>query len=345
MKELQSWREEKRSAWLYRILSEIESGSTLGNFFAKMGEEAEKQAKFWEDALDRSGGSPLPPFVPDLRSRVAARLLKWLGPVPLRPVLAALKIRGLSVYSTSLSSHLLPRSLKDVGRRHRGAGASGVLRASIFGINDGLVSNASLILGVAGAAPQPDFILLSGIAGLLAGAFSMGAGEFISVKSQREMFEYQIQLEEEELKEYPQEEAEELALIYQAKGLSPEEARDFSQKLIADPERALDTLAREELGLNPQELGSPWGAALFSFFSFSLGALLPLLPWFLFRGGTGILITMALTAAMLFLVGAAMSLFTGRRALAGGLRMLGIGGAACAITFFIGKFLGVALSP
>ena len=213
----------------------------------------------------------------------------------------------------------------------------------MFGVNDGLVSNASLILGVAGAGPDPRVIMLSGVAGLLAGAFSMAAGEYLSVRSQREMLEYQIGLEREELSQYPEEEAEELSLIYQARGLPEAEAKRLATSMIADPVRGLDALAREELGLNPDELGSPWGAASFSFVFFAAGALIPLLPFLVARGTAALAATVALTALALFGVGATLSLFTGRQAWLGGLRMLGIGAAAGAATYAIGTLLGVGL--
>jgi VIT1/CCC1 family predicted Fe2+/Mn2+ transporter len=170
----------------------------------------------------------------------------------------------------------------------------------------------------------------------------MAAGEYVSMRAQREMFEYQIGLERDELDQYPDEEAAELALIYAAKGLGPDEARRLADTLMRDPERALDTLAREELGLNPDELGSPWVAAVSSFLAFAAGAALPLLPFLL--GHTEALgLSIALTALGLFSVGASMSLFTGRHALLSGLRMLGIGGAAGLATWFIGAWLGVTL--
>jgi VIT1/CCC1 family predicted Fe2+/Mn2+ transporter len=262
----------------------------------------------------------------------------------MRGVLAAMKVRGMSIYNPP--EHVVPTSLEQVGRRHRGMGG-GNLRAAVFGVNDGLVSNASLIMGVAGASgpsASGGVILLAGVAGLLAGAFSMAAGEYLSVRSQREMYEYQIGLEREELEEYPQEEAAELALIFQAKGLDREEARRLAEKIIADPDRALDTLTREELGLNPDELGSPWGAALFSFVAFSAGASVPLLPFFFNAGMTALFAAIGLTAAALFGVGAALSLFTGRHAWRGGLRMLAIGGAAGGATYLIGRALGVVLA-
>jgi VIT1/CCC1 family predicted Fe2+/Mn2+ transporter len=214
----------------------------------------------------------------------------------------------------------------------------------VFGVNDGLVSNAGLILGVAGATADSRVILLSGTAGLLAGAFSMAAGEYISVRAQREMFEKQIAAERDELAKYPAEEAAELALIYQARGLSREDAKRVANQLISDPKNALDTLAREELGLNPHELGSPWRAALSSLLSFGLGAFLPLIPFTVTGGPAALRSSIAVAAVALFCVGATISLFTGRGALWGGLRMLLIGSAAGGATFLIGKWLGVAIS-
>ncbi len=346
---LQNWKEEMRSSYLYRILAEKEKGTRRGGLFRSLTDEAVKQADIWKRKIENSGKKVPSEFVPDLRTKILASLVRIFGARPLKMALAAVKVRGMAVYSSShLLEHSLPTSLQDIGQRHRTAGAGGNLRAAVFGVNDGLVSSASLIFGVAGgvagAGSDTKIILLSGIAGLLAGSFSIAAGEFVSVRSQREMYEYQIGLEQEELKEYPREEAEELALIYEAKGLTAEEARDVATKLIADPKRALDTLAREELGLNPDELGSPLGAAVSSFFSFAAGALVPLAPFLFEMGKKNLEVSVALTGASLFLVGAALSLFTGRSAVLGGLRMLGIGGSAGAVTYLIGHWLGVTLS-
>jgi VIT1/CCC1 family predicted Fe2+/Mn2+ transporter len=260
----------------------------------------------------------------------------------MRSVLAAMKVRGMALYAHA-PPHGMPTKRDDIGKRHQSSAAGNALRAGVFGVNDGLVSNAALIYGVAGAAQEPSVIVLAGVAGLLAGAFSMAAGEYISVRAQREMFEYQIGLERDELEKYPDEEAAELALIYAAKGMDATEARRLADTLMQDPERALDTLAREELGLNPDELGSPWVAAASSFSAFTGGAALPLLP-FLFGHGNALAASVALTALGLFAVGASMSLFTGRHALTSGLRMLGIGGAAGLTTWFIGAWLGVSLN-
>jgi vacuolar iron transporter family protein len=336
----EGWYEEKRSAYLYRVMAEAENGTPRAALFSGLAAEAENQAGIWV----RQARAAAPEYVPDMRARMVATLVRRYGPRALRSVLVAMKVRGLSVYSHAAPGHPLPTTLEEVGKRHRGVSGGGNLRAAVFGVNDGLVSNASLILGVAGASANNSIILLSGVAGLLAGAFSMAAGEYVSVRSQREMFEHQIGLERDELAQYPEEEAEELALIYAARGLPRDDARKLAKAIIADPAQALDTLAREELGLNPEDLGSPWGVAIFSFLSFAAGALVPLLPFFAVGGERALLVSIACTALTLFGVGAAISLFTGRSALRDGLRMLAIGAAAGALTYAIGKLLGVSLT-
>jgi VIT1/CCC1 family predicted Fe2+/Mn2+ transporter len=199
-------------------------------------------------------------------------------------------------------------------------------------------------MGIAAASANNQLLITTGVAGLLAGALSMAAGEYTSVRSQREMFEYQIGLEKDELDEYPDEEAEELALIYEARGMPLERAREVSKDLMRNPKHALDVLAREELGLNPDDLGSPWGAAAFSFIAFATGALIPLLPYLFGVAGTSALITSAGAAGIaLMAVGGALSLFSGRSAAYGALRMLLIGGGAGAVTYLIGSLFGAAI--
>ncbi len=335
----EGWRDEMRAAWIYRVMADSEKGTVREALFRELAGEAEGQAAIW----GRTEGGALPAYVPDTRARIAAALIRRFGPRPVRAILAAMKVRGLSIYTHAMPGHAMPTSVGDVGKRHRGAGTGGNLRAAVFGVNDGLVSNCSLILGVAGAAADSSVILLTGIAGLLAGAFSMASGEYVSVRSQREMFEHQIALEKEELEAYPEEEAQELALVYAARGLPQDEAIAVARKLIADPVRALDTLAREELGLNPDDLGSPWGAASSSFLAFAVGALVPLAPFLLLGGSAALYTTIGVTAVALFGTGALISLFTGRSAWRDGLRMLLIGAGAGALTYFIGGFLGVSL--
>jgi VIT1/CCC1 family predicted Fe2+/Mn2+ transporter len=343
MSAIKSWREEKQSAWLYRQVVAAESDVNKRKMFAALADAAESQAGIWAREIERSGAA-VPAFAPALRARLVSVLLQVLGPRGIVPILAAMKVRGISVY-TGISlrhGHAMPMSVEDVGGRHRGI-SGGNLRAAVFGVNDGLVSNTSLIMGVAGAVPEPHIVLLSGIAGLLAGAFSMAAGEYVSMRSQREMYEYQIALEREELAEYPEEEAEELALIYAARGMDLKEARQMTSQLMQNPDHALDVLAREELGLNPDDLGSPWGAAISSFLAFAGGAIIPLTPFLLVRGAATVPTAAALAAVSLFGVGALLSLYTGRNAWWGGARMALIGAIAGLLTFLIGRMVGVSL--
>lgn len=342
--ELEGWHEEKQSAYLYRILAERETRRELRTLFTKLAAAAEEQAAYWAKLADGNQVALPARFEPSMRARVVAHMIRRLGPRRMLPVLAAIKVRGLSVYTQAAapSEHGAPVAGKQEFR-HRRMSGSGGFRAAVFGVNDGLVSNASLILGVSGAALSHQTILVTGIAGLLAGAASMAAGEYVSMRSQREMFEYQIGLEAQELRTYPEEEAEELALIYEARGIAPDDARKLATTLIGDPERALDTLAREELGLNPQELGSAWAAAGYSFTAFAIGAAIPLLPY-VWRSITHSLEwTVVLTLAALFGIGAMASLFTGRSMWWSGLRMVMIGAFAAGITFLVGRLFGVVL--
>ena len=225
----------------------------------------------------------------------------------------------------------------------RGGGKSGALRAAIFGVNDGLVSNLSLIFGVAGAGVDNQVVILAGVAGLLAGAFSMAAGEYISVRVQREVYERLIHLEAHEIGSDPEAERLELAELYVRKGLPRDLAERLSTELMKDPEVALDTHAREELGLDPQTgLGSPIAAAGSSFGMFCLGAFVPLLPFLVTSGTTAVVASAILSGIALFGVGAAMSILTGRGVVLSGLRMLAIGSAAAAVTYLVGSLLNVS---
>jgi VIT1/CCC1 family predicted Fe2+/Mn2+ transporter len=345
-----NWYHEKESAWLYLRVAAVEPDPRKSRLFLQLAAAAEQQAAKW---LVSSGQAADRVFRPTLRARIVARLIRGFGPRSLRPVLTAMKLRGLSVYSapaavqrgpdraTPISpGHAMPTSLSEVGARHRSS-LGGNLRASVFGMNDGLLSNASLVLGVAGAGAANGYILMTGAAGLLAGALSMAAGEYVSVRTQREMYEYQIALEREEVAEYPEEEAEELALIYEARGVDLEQARALSRSLLSRPEQALDVLAREELGLNPDDLGSPSQAATASFLAFAGGALIPLVP-FLARvpAHYTLIATITLTGLALIAIGMVLSLFTGRDALRGAVRMVLIGGGAGTVSFLVGRLLG-----
>jgi vacuolar iron transporter family protein len=222
---------------------------------------------------------------------------------------------------------------------HRGG--AGTLRAIVFGASDGLVSNLSLIMGVAGATAEPSIILLSGIAGLLAGAFSMAAGEYISVRSQVEVLERQIALERAELEAIPDEEFEELVAIYRSKGLPEADARRFAEHIFQDKEVALQTLVREELGLDQEGMSSPWAAAGGSFLAFTVGAVIPIIPFLFGSGDLVLLVSFGLSLGALFVLGALVSLLTGRNLVFSGLRQVAIGAAAAIVTFMVGRLIGV----
>ncbi|HET9497437.1 MAG TPA: VIT1/CCC1 transporter family protein [Candidatus Limnocylindria bacterium] len=229
--------------------------------------------------------------------------------------------------------------------RHRAIGGN-ALRAAVLGANDGLVSNFSLVFGVAGAGGDQSAILIAGFAGLLAGALSMALGEWLSVQSARELYARQIAVEAEEIADNPEEEEEELRLIYEAKGVPAETAREIAHRIVSgDRAVAVDTMAREELGIDPNDLGgSAWVAAGTSFALFALGAIVPVVPFMFLTGASAIVASAVLAGVALFSVGAAITFVTGRGILRSGLRQLAFGLAAAAITYGIGSMVGTAIS-
>ena len=237
--------------------------------------------------------------------------------------------------------YVRPTSVEEIGRNHRVGGAWGNLRAAVFGVNDGLVSNASLIMGFAGASNAHDVLVLSGVAGMLAGAFSMAAGEYVSVRSQRDLYERAIEEEKRELAEHPDEEVDELAMIYESRGVPGDDARRMSQAILADKERGLSTMVREELGINPKDLGSPLQAALASFVAFCGGAFIPVLPLLVGLGRWELPASATLAGVALFGVGATVAKLSRRPAVWGGLRMLAIGALAGSVTHAVGRLFGL----
>jgi VIT1/CCC1 family predicted Fe2+/Mn2+ transporter len=332
--------DELRAAYLYRVVADAERGSPRESLFRELAQAAEGQARIWSE----KSGIPITEFEPELRTRLVAAMVRRFGPKAMRSILAAMKVRGMSVYTRPVSGHRDAHAADGKPGRHDSVGTGGNLRAAVFGANDGLISNISLILGIAGATTDSSMILLTGSAGLIAGACAMAAGEYVSVRSQREMYEYQISLERDELDEYPEEEAAELALVYVHRGMERKEALELAKRLLSDPKNALDVLARDELGLNPDDLGSPWGAAGSSLLSFAVGAVVPLIPFVFVEGPKALVLAVILTGLALFGVGAVISLFTGKRAYVSGLRMLAIGSVAGAVTYGIGSFFGVSLA-
>ena len=227
--------------------------------------------------------------------------------------------------------------------KHKNIGGN-ELRAAVLGANDGLVSNMSLVTGVAGAASGQPAVIVAGVAGLLAGSISMALGEWLSVQSSRELYQRQIDIEAQELEESPEEEMKELALLYQAKGMKESDAMKLAKDMLADKETALDTLVREELGIDMEHLGgSAWKAAFASFFLFAFGAFIPLCPFFFLQNTQAILGSMVFSTIALFLMGAFITIFTGKNALYSGTRQVIFGLTAAAITYGIGKLIGVSI--
>ncbi|MBI4525572.1 MAG: VIT1/CCC1 transporter family protein [Deltaproteobacteria bacterium] len=351
---------EQEGIALYGVLAAAEKEPSRAGIFQKLQKAEERHADRWA-ALLKAAGEPLPDYSVSARVRLLGWIARIFGTQRVLPVVSSLEARDQTGYLGQPEAAGLPaeershsRTLRAMGsgatgreaivrreRWHRG-GRGGSLRAAVFGVNDGLVSNLSLVMGVAGAEAKPEFILLAGIAGLLAGAFSMGAGEYVSMKAQRELFEQQIAMEKQELEMSPKEEEEELALIYQAKGVPEEEASTLAHRIVQNPATAIDTLVREELGLDPSELGSPWGAAISSFLAFVTGAAVPVIPYMLSSGPATLIVSAVLSCVALFAVGALLSVFTARGPLISGFRMLGIGLMASAITFAVGWFFGVS---
>lgn len=217
---------------------------------------------------------------------------------------------------------------------------SGGARAAVFGISDGLVTNVSLILGVAGAHPGGTIVRLTGLAGLVAGAFSMAAGEYVSMQAQRELFQHELDVEAQALSQSPVAERHELVAIYERRGLEPDLARELAERMMRDPETALETHAREELGIDPQSLGSPWLAAVSSFVTFAVGALLPLLPWLISRGNGAVLASVVVAGVAALAVGTVLALLTGRSVVRGAIRQLAVAAVAAAVTYAIGRGVG-----
>jgi vacuolar iron transporter family protein len=347
---------------LYRALAKAEKDPARAEIFEKLAKAEERHAKRWARLLN-SNGATIPTYSTSWRVLVLGWLSRWFGTQHVLPVVSGLESRDQDVYRGQVEaagmpaeerSHMRtlramqnkggdkPESIVELEGWHR-TGYGGSLRAAVFGANDGLVSNFSLVMGIAGANAEPRFVLLAGIAGLLAGASSMAAGEFVSVQSQRELYEQQIAIEREELEMAPEEEQEELSLIYQAKGVPREEAEDLAKRIVSNPNTAIDTLAREELGLDPAGLGSPWLAASSSFVAFACGAAIPVIPYLITSGSAAFVTSALLCGASLFVVGGLISLFTGRNFFFSGFRMLGIGALAAGATYLIGKLLGVSV--
>jgi len=360
-------RDELDGATLYTRIAAAEADPIRKDLFLQLAQAEAKHAELWRAKLTAAGVAEKP-YVPSFRTRLLGRLAQRFGPGFVMPTIAAAEFADRNKYANQADAHAISAEERghaaivqemaragargtvtgaDIARAepwHRG-GSGNNLRAAVLGANDGLVSNFCLIMGVAGAGTGNKIILLTGLAGLAAGACSMALGEWLSVTNARELASTQISREAEEIAHTPQSEQHELALIFQAKGLAKAEAERIAIELMRDKKAALDTLAREELGIDPTELGgNPWSAAATSFALFSAGAIFPVAPFVWMHGTRAIATSIAASAAALGTIGLLTSLFNGRGAWFSASRQVLFGCAAAAVTYGIGAALGVSLS-
>lgn len=356
-------RDEVDGAALYRLLADAEQDESLRTVLQHLAESEERHLAIWERRL-REAGVDVPEYRPSRRVRLLGWVARRFGTGAVAPIVARMETAATTMYDhqpeavaaglpAEERSHA--RIFREIGRssvrpdvgiiarierRHRGASAN-ALRAAVLGVNDGLVSNLILVMGVAGANPGRDVVVLAGLTGLLAGAFSMALGEWISVQSSAEAYARQVAIERDELDLMPEEEQEELTLIYQSKGFTRDEAERVAARIFQDRATALETLVREEIGVD--DGGNPWVAAITSFVLFTAGAIVPIAPWF-FAGGTSATAASAIAAGIaLFAAGAVTTFFTGRSTLFAGSRMLLFGLAGAVVTFAIGRLVGVSI--
>ncbi len=356
---------ERDAAALYSRLAEIETGERQ-KIFEELAAVERKHATHWEEKLRAAGAAVPPPGRPSVRTRLLAAAASRLSAGAVLPMIERAERTDAGIYDAdpdaapgmAADEHGHARTIArlveggkpsprvQIARRepwHRGD-RSGALRAGVFGVSDGLVSNTALVMGIAGSGSSHTVILLAGVAGLLAGSFSMAAGEYVSMASQREMYEREIALEATELEEKPEEERDELVLLYRAKGLDRADAERLADRIMSDRTVALDTLAREELGLDPASLGSPVSAAISSLLTFAAGALVVILPYLFASGMAATAAAIILAAAALLGVGAGIGVLNGRSPVRSGLRQLLVGGLAALVTFGVGHLIGAAAS-
>ncbi len=360
-----NWDDELNGAMLYDAMANKEKDPRIAGIYGKLAETERLHAKTWESHILAAGGK-VPVFKASWRTRTMIWLADRMGIEAVLPTISGIEsaasnnyvgqveARGmaaserghaalLSEIKANTSGGIEGGLLARLEGRHRSAGGN-ALRAAVLGASDGLLSNFNLIMGVAGAAVGQSSILLTGFAGLLAGSISMALGEWISVQSSRELYKKQISTEAEELENSPEEEIEELSLIYQARGLSEEMSIKMAQQIMSNKDTALDALVRDELGLNPEDLGgSAWEAAITSFLLFGVGAIIPIIPYFFLSGKIAIAGSAVLSCVGLFAIGAAITLFTGRSVLFSGSRQIMFGLTAAAVSFLVGHLIGVSI--
>jgi VIT1/CCC1 family predicted Fe2+/Mn2+ transporter len=362
---LQNLLDERDGAALYDGLALHEKDSVRSRTFRDMAEDERRHADIWRRKLEKEGVL-LPPDRPSARVRALVWLARRLGSAAVVPMAleaessnaASYDAQGGEATAMADEERVHRQVLKGMNdqapasaralissreRWHRGGGRAGSIRAAIFGMNDGLLSNLSLMLGVAGAGVETHSVVVTGFAGLLAGAFSMAAGEYTSVASQRDLLARQVAMEKREIEEAPEEEAAELTLLFKQKGLSTEQASRTAAEILKHPESALDTLVREELGLDPEDLGSPWSAAVSSFAMFAVGAIVPVVPFLFLRGQMAAAAAAALAGVVLAAVGGLVGFLSGTSVVRSAGRMLGLAALAAGVTYLVGRMFGASL--
>lgn len=358
---------EQEGIYLYRMLADMESDARLAELYRRIADTEQRHATIWQGHLE-AAGETLPTYTPNWRTRTLLWIAKHLGTGAVLSTISSKENAAVHEYDNQPEAvaagmpadersharlfNYLRRSTKggiagpllaQFEGRHRSAGGN-ELRAAVLGASDGLTSNLSLVMGVAGATLAGHAVLISGLSGLLAGAFSMAIGEWVSVQSARELNIHQIAIEREEMQTAPQEELAELALIYQSKGIDEKTANQLATNIMQQSNTALDTLVREELGIDPKDLGgSAWSASITSFFLFALGAIIPVIPFMFSSGFMAVGISLALSVVGLFGIGAGVSLTAGSPLWTSGARQIILGLLAAGITFGIGRLIGTAV--
>jgi VIT1/CCC1 family predicted Fe2+/Mn2+ transporter len=360
---LANWQDEREAVMLYYQMAGQEKNPAKKKIYQKLAQIEESHAKVWEEELKKQGITP--EFQPKLKAKILSRLAKILGHKAIIDFLEKSEDSAVKSYTgqiKKLNDPKLTKSLSKIipdershsktltalkgqpvpvsGEKWHKGGES--IRDIIFGMNDGLLSTFSLVAGVAGAAVSNSIVLLAGLAGAVAGAISMAAGAFVSVKAEKEVMLKHIEMEKTEIKTMPKTEEEELALMYELKGLSAKSAREIARKIMKDKKTALETMVKEELGINPEELGCPGKAALVSGISFTIGAAVPIIP-FTLLGSMAFQTSIILSLLGFFIIGAGRTIATGRNPWKSGIEMFLIGTGAAIITYMIGSAIGVAI--
>ena len=352
------YRDERDAAFLYREMAKVERAGDRRDLFERLAAVEDRHATRWEE-LFQQAGRRLPPYQTAFRTRALAWMARRFGNDTVLPLMLAEEGREVQAYLGLArgSSHLVTqqaaidiasdsavhaRELSEVmgreGEPWHSGGAGGVLRSVVYGFNDGLTANFGLVAGVLGADVAPHIVIISGVAGALADALSMGSSGYLAAKSEAEVHAHQIEMERHEMRLMPDLEEQELALIYEAKGLPPDRARETASAMMKDPKRALETKVREELNIHPAEL-APLKDGLITGSATAVGALIPILPFLMMEHGAAMWVSLAISMLAHFAIGAARSLFTGRGLWASGRDMFLVGFGVAAVGYVIGELI------